>query len=102
MSRWTDGLPDTLRVGVGQAVVLPLTGAVGAGNSWTATDDDAGVATTEVLLAPPATPPAASSEASEVLVVTGVRPGRTVAHLRLGRSWETTDLSRHDLAIDVG
>lgn len=106
MSRWTADLPDTLHVGVGQVVTLPLdAGAGGAGNRWSAWSDREAVAV-EVLVAPPAPPtpdaPPSSSAASETLVLTGLATGRAVVTLRLGRAWEPEPLATHDLTVDVG
>jgi hypothetical protein len=106
-SRFTDGLPDDLHVAVGQAVELPLTGAMGAGNTWTArTEGDAVRADIDVAAPPrsaaaPGGPPPASTSARETLRITGLCPGSAVVHLLLGRSWEPDALAEHRLRVCV-
>lgn len=104
MTAWTADLPAALHVGVGQVVTLPLAGAMGAGNTWSAWSDGSAVEV-EVLVAPPAPQPPqgppSSSHASETLVLTGAASGHAVVTLRLGRSWEPDDLARHELTVEV-
>lgn len=104
MTAWTADLPDVVHVDVGQVVTLPLVGALGAGNEWSAAaDGDAVVA--EVRVTPPPPPPAegppSSTQAWETLVLTGVAAGSALVTLRLGRSWESDDLARYELRVVV-
>jgi Chagasin family peptidase inhibitor I42 len=106
--RFTRGLPRSLTLAIGQSVRVPLEGAMGAGNTWQALAvGDTIEATVEVI--PPAGHdkpagglPPGTSAASEVLIVTGVRPGTATVSLRLGRSWEPeTPLATHQLDVRV-
>jgi len=106
-ARFTSALPDTLTVRVGQTVRLPLTSALGSGNTWRAeVDGHSAQAGVEVSPAPRpevlgGLPPSTSS-ATETLVVTGVRAGEALLRLVLGRSWQPdAPLARHRLAVRV-
>jgi hypothetical protein len=101
---YTQGLPDTLRLRVGQDRRVPLTGASGAGNRWRVhpqplTEGAAlvrvDVGSLDGAPAPPGGPPPDSTTAPEVLVVEARAAGAVEVELRLGRSWEPD----HPLAV---
>lgn len=107
-TRFTAGLPQALTLTVGRTVQLPLRSAMGAGNSWQSRVDNDNVDARLVVLPPnrddqPAggLPPGTSS-ATEVLVLTGIRPGTATLTLRLGRPWEPGDpLAVHHIGLTV-
>lgn len=113
MTSFTTGLPDGLHLAVGQVVRIPLTGAMGAGNTWSVSVGPEGgavggaVVTARIVVTPPAPPPPppgpppASSSAAETLEVTAVGPGRAAVQLRLGRSWEPQPLAQHTITVAV-
>ena len=116
--RFTTDLPDTLTLRVGQVARVPLVGAMGAGNTWTATVDGEQVTARIEISPPPAQPDPAmrpqasgvpappvlpsSSQAGETLVVSAQSSGTVRVGLRLARSW-TPDaaLAEHALAVTV-
>ena len=99
------GLPGTLTLRAGQTVTFPLRGAMGAGNTWTATSSDDDIAGTAVDVGPPPTPTGplpSSGTAGEVLVVRALRPGTVVVTARLARSWAPDPpVAEHQLTVTV-
>jgi hypothetical protein len=99
------GLPGALTLRAGQTVTFPLRGAMGAGNTWTATSSDADIVGADVDVGPPPTPTGphpASGTAGEVLVVRALRPGSAVVTARLARSWAPDPpVAEHQLTVTV-
>ncbi len=116
-NRFTDDLPDEVRLRVGQVVRLPLVGAGGAGNRWRieppgpgyAVPDRLPCAWTRVEITPAAQPaepgggpPPTTSQAGEFLVLEGVSPGELTVLLHLGRVWTPDQpLATHTVLVRV-
>jgi hypothetical protein len=102
-NQFTADLPGSLTMRAGQALRLPLAGALGAGNTWTvATDSPAVDARIEITPPPPPADPPSSTTATETLVLTARSPGTTWVSLRLGRSWSPGALAEHRFPVTVG
>ena len=87
------GIPRTMELAVGSSERVLLPSGMGGGYLWSAIPLDPGDAATveiEITPPPPQSPsePLTSSHASETLVVTALRPGRSRWMLRQARTVE--------------
>jgi len=101
---WTDGLPEHLRLQVGQEWRTDLRSGAGGGYLWTVSGDSP-AAVCEVLvgpLPPPGDPPDAVA-APVALQVHGRAPGTARFRLRLARPWDASAvLAQAQLVVEVG
>lgn len=105
--RFTSVLPGELSIAVGQTLRLPLTSAMGSGNTWHAELDGSAAQVAVEVTGPPRAEvlgglPPSTSSAAETLAVTGIRAGAARLRLVLSRSWQPdTPLAQHQLVVTV-